>query len=175
MVQYNWPMSKNQKSGCLRNKKVKNRTRTSRRPVFSVLLIMVMAILSSCGNLKQLQYLQGPIDTAALSKINYVEPVIQKGDLLSITVYSDNQLASSLYNQGGATTSTVAAVGVAAPTVSGGQGYLVSQEGNIQLYALGQLKVEGLTKKQLADLMVQHYVQQNLLKKSFCRSALPEL
>ena len=121
-----------------------------------------LMILGSCGNLRQLQYLQGTIDTSALRNVNYVEPFIQKGDLLSITVYSDNQLASAVYNQGGVSTG-------ATPTVAGpgATGYLVGQEGNIQLYELGTVKVEGLSKKQLANILVQQYVQRNLLKNPF--------
>ena len=124
----------------------------------------VLLVVSSCGNLKQLQYLQGTIDTAALSSINFIEPLIQKGDILGITVYSDNQLASALYNQGGAASSTF---GTSGSQPGGGTGYLVSQDGYIQLYELGSVKVEGLSKKQLADFLVNQYIQRNLLKDPF--------
>lgn len=127
----------------------------------------IILFLSSCGNLKQLQYLQGTIDTAALSSINYVEPIIQKGDLLSITVYSDNQLASAVYNQGGTATTTAGNAGGGAGSTIGASGYLVSQEGNIQLYELGSVKVEGQSKKQLADFLAQQYTQRNLLRNPF--------
>ena len=118
-------------------------------------IIGIMFLTTSCGNLKQLQYLQGPIDTAALSQINFVEPVIQKGDVLGITVFSDNQLASAQFNQGNSTTG------------AGASGYLVSQDGNIQLQAIGVMKVEGLTKKQLSEQLVQQYIQKDLLKNPY--------
>src|SRR5258706_7878534 len=62
-------------------------------------LIVQMLLLSSCGDMRHLTYMQGKFDTAKLSQINIVEPVIQKGDLLSIIVYSDNPAATALYNQ----------------------------------------------------------------------------
>lgn len=132
--------------------------------------IFIISLLASCGSLKELQYLQGNIDTSAYRDINYIEPVIQKGDLISITVYSDNQLASAVYNQGGTSTTTVASPGTTtqqgASNVAGA-GYLVNQDGVIQLYAIGTLKVEGFTKKQLGDYLVKQYVDKNLLKNPF--------
>lgn len=158
---------KNPKSGCLKNKSIFQKYIQSDIRLFELVIIMgVLVFNTSCGNLKQLQYLQGTIDTAALSTINFVEPLIQKGDLISITVYSDNQLASALYNQGGASTSALSSPSSSTPA-SGGTGYLVSQDGFIQLYELGSVKVEGLSKKQLADFLVQQYAQRNLLKNPF--------
>ena len=43
--------------------------------------------------------MQGKFDTAKLSVINPVEPIIRKGDILSIIVYSDNPEATKIYNQ----------------------------------------------------------------------------
>jgi polysaccharide export outer membrane protein len=144
---------------------------------FPVVIIVsfVTSITSSCGNIKNLQYLQGSFDTARLSKVNIPEPVIQKGDLLGITVYSDDPLAtaavtnpfansasSSLTNTGGA------GVGSATPTgASTLQGFLVNQTGEIQLYKLGAIRVEGKTKKELGDTLALMYAEQGLLKNPF--------
>lgn len=158
---------KNQKSGCLKNKSSFQKYIQSDIRLFELVIIMgVLVFNTSCGNLKQLQYLQGTIDTAALSTINFVEPLIQKGDLIGITVYSDNQLASSIYNQGGAASPTLGPSGAGATTI-GGSGHLVGEDGNIRLYELGPVSVEGLTKKQLSDMLVQQYLQRNLLKNPF--------
>lgn len=128
---------------------------------------LALVLFSSCGNLKQLQYLQGNIDTAAYAHINYIEPTIQRGDILSITVYSDNQLASAVFNQGGATSLSPTSPNTAAATNLSASGYAVNQDGNIQLYEIGSLKVEGMTKKQLGDLLARQYGERNLLKNPF--------
>jgi len=122
-------------------------------------------LAASCGNLKQLQYLQGNIDTAALATIHFTEPVIQKGDLISITVYSDNLEASSLYNQGGGVSASIGSDDPRGPRSGGG--YLVGEDGNIRLYEIGPVMVEGQTKKQLSNFLTQQYAQRNLLKNPF--------
>lgn len=133
-----------------------------------------MIITSSCGNVKNLQYLQGSFDTARLSKVQIPEPVVQKGDLLGITVYSDDALAtaavtnplannaSSLGITGG--TSTTSGTTSGASTL---QGFLVSQLGEIQLYKLGTISAEGKTKKQLSDTLALMYANQGLLKNPY--------
>src|SRR5690348_11100660 len=57
-----------------------------------------IVLLPSCGNTRQLQYMQGQFDTTKLSQALYPNPVIQKNDLISIIVYSDDPRASSYYN-----------------------------------------------------------------------------
>lgn len=135
---------------------------------FFSLAVVLVIFLSSCGNLKQLQYMQGNIDTAALSKINFVEPVIQEGDILAIVVYSDNQLASSYYNQG----STVPSPGGSGAlglsnSVPASSGYEVNKEGSIQLYSLGQVPAKGLTRKQLSENLAKLYLERDLLKNPY--------
>lgn len=128
------------------------------------LVLIVLAILfSSCGNTREITYLQGKFDTAKLREVKVIEPVIQKGDLISIIVYSDNPNATALYNQSvismggasgkssdGGTGSTAGAIGMSAPTTPG---YLVDDEGNIQFQGLGILHIEGLTKAGLRTLL----------------------
>ena len=112
----------------------------------NLLLFIVTVYLTACVTNRPLQYVQGRFDTAQLSRYVPKEAVIQKGDLLSITVYSDNPQATALYNS---------------PNVAGGStggsagtsGYLVDDEGNIQFQGVGNLKVGGLTKKQLTALL----------------------
>jgi len=111
-------------------------------------LLVIVASLSSCGSVKNLQYMQGGFDTAKLSSYTMPAQVIQKGDLLSITVYSDNAAATVIYNQS-AVNSNLSGNG---GTNSLG-GYLVDEEGNIQFQGIGTLHVEGLTKTGLASLL----------------------
>src|SRR6516162_10017317 len=83
---------------------------------FALIILGSLAVNSSCTSIKELTYLQG-IDTAKLSEVNPVQPVIRKGDILSIIVFSDNPEATKIYNQSliaGATAS-----GTSSPDVSG--------------------------------------------------------
>src|SRR5882672_2991679 len=67
--------------------------------LFAMFGLCVMYSMSSCGSTKGLILVRGPFDTAKLSVINPVEPIIRKGDILSIIVFSDNPEATKIYNQ----------------------------------------------------------------------------
>jgi polysaccharide export outer membrane protein len=115
-----------------------------------------MHSLSSCGTTKNLILLEGKFDTAKLSVINPVEPIIRKGDILSIIVFSDNPEATKIYNQSLITTSTSAGSSTGA-TINGSgpaaPGYQVDVNGDIVFQGLGKIKVEGLTKAALKDTL----------------------
>lgn len=105
--------------------------------------------------------MQGSFDTARLSQIQLSDPCIQKGDLISIIVYSDNPQATAIYNQSLITVATGAGGGAASEpggaAMSGGAlsspGYLVDETGNIEFQELGTLHVEGLTRTALKDTL----------------------
>ena len=126
---------------------------------YFLLIILAGTIMQACTTPRELRYLQGTFDTVALSKVAYKNQVIQKNDLLSIVVYSDNAAATAIYNQpvGGTNLTNVGAIvggeinSSAAALPAGG--YLVSNNGNIEFPQLGRLHVEGLTKDQLVDLL----------------------
>jgi len=105
--------------------------------------------------------MQGQFDTTKYSQLVPSDPVIQKGDLLGIIVYSDNPEATKIYNQVLITTGTPgAAIG---GTSTGGDGmagsspsspgYAVDENGNIEMQGLGLLHVEGLTRSSLRDTL----------------------
>jgi polysaccharide export outer membrane protein len=137
--------------------------------VATTFVVFLLVMLSSCGNSRQLVYMQGQFDTTKLSQVRKTDPVIQKGDLVSIVVYSDNAQATALFNQplinvnsagtsggtntngGGGTGSTSGAIQSGASPTS--PGYLVDEDGNIQFQKLGVLHVEGLTRTGLKDLL----------------------
>lgn len=138
-----------------------------KNPLIASLLIagMLTVLLSSCGNTRHLTYMQGKFDTARLSEIKVIEPVIQKGDVLNIIVYSDNPTATALYNQslitvsngGGSSSSSSENAGANPSPVTGTApstpGYVVDERGNIQFQGLGLLHIEGLTRQQLRDTL----------------------
>ena len=155
--------------------------------------VFFLAILaSSCTNTKHLTYMQGKFDTARLSQINLKEPVIRKGDLLSIIVYSDNPAATTLFNQAqsggsgnpGATISSSG--GGSSSGSSGGStsgsggssssgsgsgtqgsgGYLVDEKGNIEMQQLGVLHVDGMARSTLKDTL--ELILKQYLKNPYC-------
>src|SRR5581483_11067706 len=86
---------------------------------------------------KKASYLQGDIDSNKIKSIERKEAVIQKHDILSITVFSDDPTASAIYNQSAANTggsaSGVVPSGIAVPISNGsggGSGYLVNDQGD---------------------------------------------
>lgn len=133
---------------------------------YCLVILCIWFSCSSCGNTRHLIYMQGKFDTAALSTVPVKEPVFQKGDIVSIVVYSDNPDATKIYNQAliaapstsvaGGESGTIGAqagsqsIGGVSPT-SGG--YLVDENGNVQFQGLGLIHIEGLTRNALRDTL----------------------
>ncbi len=126
------------------------------------LFVLVAFFFSSCQPTKKTHldrlYLQG-IDSSLNSAINVPEPLIQKGELLSITVFSDDADATLVFNQiqNGAGSAKSAAGEAAGGSGGGGAtqgtGYLVDPEGNIRFHTIGMMHIEGLSKLQLKKLL----------------------
>ena len=110
---------------------------------FLLFSIFVVIIFSSCRSQKPLGYVEDFTDTSGKVHVKFPEPVIQKGDQLSIVVYSDaidagaTDAMYNLANTGSENAST--------------QGFLVDMEGNIQYPRIGKIKADGLTKAQLSE------------------------
>jgi polysaccharide export outer membrane protein len=126
--------------------------------LFVIMGLWIMNSLSSCGDTKQLVLLQGKFDTAKLSIINPVEPIIRKGDIMSIIVYSDNPDATKIYNQSLIVTGNAAVIAPSGEAAVGGAppaapGYQVDVDGNIVFQGLGKIHIEGLTKAALKDTL----------------------
>jgi polysaccharide export outer membrane protein len=119
-----------------------------------VLGFTILMALGSCGGSKRAQkenlYLQGNLDTIPNTIVPSKEVTIQKGDLLSITVHSDNPEATAIFNQQKAEISS----GLTASSGTAG-GYLVDQSGNISFQSLGTIHVEGLTKQALIEKLTE--------------------
>jgi polysaccharide biosynthesis/export protein len=134
-----------------------------------VISLFVIVLTSSCGNVKNLQYLQGSFDSARLKNVQIPEPVVQKGDLLSITVYSDDPLATAAVTRqvGGAIALAPSLESAGNAQATAANGYLVNQVGDLQLYKIGVIHAEGLTKDQLADTLEYLYTKHDLLKNPY--------
>jgi len=85
------------------------------------------------------------------------EPVIQKNDLLSITVSSPNAKASEFFNLSNSTVQTVNY------TTTQATGFLVNQDGYIEFPMLGKIKAAGMRKKQLKEKIAAALAENKLL------------
>jgi len=114
--------------------------------ILSLLIFSIFAaiLFSSCRSQKPLGYVEDFTDTSAKVQVKYSEPLIQKGDVLSIVVYSDaidGGATDAMYNLANAGTTDNAST----------QGFLVDMDGNIQYPRVGKIKAGGLTKTQLSE------------------------
>lgn len=101
--------------------------------------LLVIIVYCSCVNTRKSVYFNDLQDSSIPVTIQNLEPVLQKNDLLSISVSSLNTTASQVFNT---------------PNTSGTQeasGYLINQDGYIKFPILGNIKAAGLTKKAVAD------------------------
>jgi polysaccharide export outer membrane protein len=80
------------------------------------------------------------------------EPVLQKGDILSIVVITPNEASSKLFNRPNASETAISGDGAASGVGTGG-GYLVDEKGNISIPYVGFVKAAGLTRMQLSDTL----------------------
>jgi polysaccharide biosynthesis/export protein len=114
------------------------------RWLFTVLLSAVL--LASCTNMKKVVYLNNVTDAEINNALSNMNPLIQKNDLLSVTVSSPNAAASQPFN-----TVVTVSTQTLGYTATQAAGYLVDQDGYIDLPMLGRIKAAGLTKQALKD------------------------
>jgi polysaccharide export outer membrane protein len=103
-----------------------------------------------------LQYLQGNIDSTEYSQFKVPDQRIQKGDQISVSVFSDNASASAMFNGSGGVqqpSGGLLAGNNGAVLTGVGSIYDVDQDGNIFFPQIGKLNVEGLTRDGLKVLL----------------------
>jgi polysaccharide export outer membrane protein len=117
---------------------------------------------TSCVSYKKQIFFQGLSDTSYVASTRQPEPLIQRGDQLSIMVYTPDPQASSYYNmpmgggQGGGGAQMINQVGQG----GGGtiMGYLVSEDGDIVFPKFGKMNVLGMTQGVLQDTLQNRLV-----------------
>ena len=115
--------------------------------------LIVLFLLASCQSYKKVPYLQdsGIVGQAAQQETLYDARIMPK-DQLTIMVSCTNPELAAPFN--------LTAIGSAGMTAGNSQGasqstYLVDNEGNINFPVLGTLKVGGLTKKEVEQMIVE--------------------
>jgi polysaccharide biosynthesis/export protein len=122
---------------------------------------LLVLFFTACSAAKETAYFKDVVDATILAKADSVEVAFQKNDIINIQIISpgggdadkpfnvtNNITVSSSGTSGNKTETT---------------GYLIDNEGNIEINLLGKFKAEGLTKKQLRDNILQAIQAKKLL------------
>lgn len=123
------------------------------------LLIFILLIATSCVSSKKMIYLQGAdyLKDNPLKIEQDYELRIQPDDQLLITISSKDKVLLEPFSNNqmlGSTTSSS----------QEGTGFQVNKEGNIQLPVLGNLKVQGLTRDEVSQIIQQKLIEGQYIK-----------
>jgi polysaccharide export outer membrane protein len=124
-----------------------------------------MIFLNSCVSTRPTTYFNNAKDTSiALNNLKTFRgqqiPKIQKNDILNISITSLNQDASAIFNT---TNNYVFTSSTSTGLNTQSSGYLVNDNGMINLPLIGLIKAEGLTKSQLKDTLTRIILDKHLL------------
>src|SRR5690242_3713197 len=129
-------------------------------PGFVLLAALPLIFFSSCVDTKKVTYFNDVQDSARLVSPSTLEPVIQKKDILSITVSSLSNEATVIFNTPNLPITPNAST---SPNMPQTAGYLVNGDGNIKFPVLGDINAAGLTQKQLEDTITHLLLSKKLL------------
>jgi polysaccharide export outer membrane protein len=128
---------------------------------YFIYLFIAASFLSSCGvKYKTIPYFTDLAPDSAVNEQikNQTILKIQKNDILAITVNSLNSEASAIFNMGSTSSNQGNASGGVDPTLTA-NGFLVDQDGNIQLPLVGSVQVSGLTTAEARRALEKKLVQ----------------
>ncbi|MDQ2720967.1 MAG: polysaccharide biosynthesis/export family protein [Bacteroidota bacterium] len=120
----------------------------------------LIGIFPSCINTQKIAYFNDVKDSTLISSQSGLEPVIQKKDILSISVSSLSREATILFNMPNLPITPAQPSTNTTPETAG---YLVNQDGFIQFPILGEISAAGLTQKQLQTNITKLLVEKKLL------------
>lgn len=130
--------------------------------VFVKFFLLGLVFFTSCASTKDVVYLQDVVPLKQQKvEVNY-EAIVHKDDLLSIAINSKNPELAMPFNM-----PLVSYQLGTAGTPYGLQrvlGYLVDVNGEIDFPILGKLKVEGLTRSQLTEMIKNRLITEDLIK-----------
>ncbi len=136
--------------------------------------IMILALFfNSCVSYKKQIFFQGLKDTVYSASTKQNDPIIQRGDQLSIMVYALDQENAQVFNQpmgGGQGNNNMNQLFQQGGQGGGFFGYLVDEYGNIEFPKLGTLNILGYTQQQLRDtikLKLANYVKEPIVNVRF--------
>lgn len=113
---------------------------------YLISFVFTIPVFFSCAGIKKTVYFPEIKDSASFNEIPAPEYIIQRNDLLNISVSSIDSDASQMFNL---TNQPIAKSFSTTDELLQSSGYLVNNEGYIRFLVLGLIKAEGLTKEQL--------------------------
>jgi polysaccharide export outer membrane protein len=116
-------------------------------------------LLSSCTDTKKATYFPGLEEGNLVTRTQLPESIIQKNDILNITVSDIDEEGTRIFKP---VTEIVNTPG--GTSIGSSQGYLVNADGNIQFPVLGNIQAEGLTKSQLKEKISRALLEKQYLK-----------
>jgi polysaccharide biosynthesis/export protein len=119
------------------------------------IILLFFVFLSSCAKRNLVYFSDIETNKEYITEIKEtVEPKIQRGDLLRITVSSLNPESNLLFNSGIMTPSAMEGQRLTTNATQLNQGYLVDKNGEVNFPVLGKIKLAGLTKEEATEEMV---------------------
>lgn len=100
-------------------------------------------------------YFKNISDSLLLKTPVEYEPIIQKGDIVSIRVITANENSSRLFNAQNATGSGAGGEGSGGGQSGLSSGYLVDEKGTIMIPYIGNVKAAGLSRLQLTESITE--------------------
>ncbi|MBW1296525.1 polysaccharide biosynthesis/export family protein [Aquimarina litoralis] len=121
-----------------------------------LLLLVITAFTFSCKTPTNVVYFQESQDLEKIKSANSFTPVFKVDDVVSIMVSATDMDAARPFNlmQGSSLPVAGDASGAGSAANGGGEPtYLIDEEGNIDFPVLGKLKISGLTRVQIKDMI----------------------
>lgn len=127
-----------------------------------IALLMVLFLAASCGSVKDIAYFQNKVVNEPEKIDKHAGIVIQPKDMLSIVVTSRNPELVAMFNL------PVVSYQAGSEVVNSGynqrlMGYVVDNDGNIDFPQLGVLKVAGLTRWELSEMIKKKLIREGYL------------
>ena len=122
---------------------------------FCALLVTGAAFLTACSSVKNVSYLQDLQPGVPLAVQEARQLTLQPGDRLRITVFSRDRELTELFNL----------VDRPSGTMTNGERhpYTVRTDGTVEIPTIGPLRVQGLTRQEVADLVKYELLSSKLL------------
>ncbi len=123
------------------------------------ILLLAMQFIS-CVNTRKATYFNNVGDVSFPEIFKSGEPVLQKNDILSISVSSLNPEAAKIFNS---TNLIATQTSSSSGTTTQASGYLIDKEGVIRFPMLGEIKAAEITKKELREKITEQLKRKKLL------------
>ena len=127
-----------------------------KKKLIYLIMGIVAVVVSSCGNTKQVAYIQNSDEVSLAQSVYLYDARIMPKDQLTITVSTTNDEAAAPFNLTVATPYTVGLQRSYSQAML--QMYLVDNEGMINFPIIGEIKVGGLTKSE-AEQMIEEKIK----------------